>query len=96
MAGILRDGQAAGELEPWVNPLVVARRMFGYYTHTMIEWAQGELDADQFRAATQYGMSLMLLGLARGRAKRQLAERLRAVEPAVAPARRGRERRGGR
>ncbi len=92
MAGILRDGQAAGELETWVDPIVVARRMFSYYTHTMIEWAQGELDADQFRAATQYGMSLMLLGLARGRARRQLAQRLRALETAVAPARRVRAR----
>lgn len=95
MAGILRDGQAAGELEPWVNPLVMARRMFGYYTHTMIEWAQGELDADQFVAATQYGMALMLLGVARGRAKRQLAERLRHVEPAITPERPGRRRRKG-
>ena len=95
MAGILRDGQAAGELEPWVNPLVMARRMFAYYTHTMIEWAQGELDADQFVAATQYGMALMLLGVARGRAKRQLAERLRSVEGAVAPGRGGRARKGG-
>ena len=95
MAGILRDGQAAGELEPWVNPLVMARRMFAYYTHTMIEWAQGELDADQFVAATQYGMALMLLGVVRGRAKRQLAERLRSVEAAVAPGRGGRARKGG-
>jgi AcrR family transcriptional regulator len=95
MAGILRDGQAAGELEPWVNPLVMARRMFGYYTHTMIEWALGELDNDQFIAATQYGMALMLLGVARGRAKRQLTERLRRVEPALATGRGGRAHKGG-
>jgi hypothetical protein len=71
--------------------------MFGYYTHTMIEWAQGELNDDQFRAATQYGMCLMLLGLARGRAQRALARRLRAVAPAVAPANRtrARARKGG-
>jgi len=97
MAGILRDGQAAGEIEAWADPVVVSRRMFAHYTHTMIEWAQGELDAEQFRVTTEYGMSLMLLGLARGRARRQLADRLRALEPALATARRPhtRARKGG-
>jgi AcrR family transcriptional regulator len=92
MAGILRDGQAAGELEPGMDVVVVARRMFAYYIQTMIEWGQGELDANQFRAATLYGLCLMLLGLARGRAREQLAERVRSLEPAVALGNRGRRR----
>ncbi len=91
MAGILGAGQAAGDLLAWVDPVVVARRMFAHYIHAMIEWAQGDLDADGFRAATLYGMSLMLLGLARGRAVDELTRRARGLQAAAGetrPARR--------
>ncbi len=100
MAGILRDGQAAGEIEPWVDPLIHARRMFAHYQLTMIEWARGEIDADAFRAATRYGMCAMLLGVARGRAQRRLAAELRDVQTTMktGSARRAkaRTRKGGR
>jgi hypothetical protein len=54
--------------------------MFAHYLHTMIEWAQGELDAGEFRAATLLGMALMLLGVARGRAARQLERRAQELQ----------------
>jgi len=93
MAGILRDGQAAGELVAWADPVAVATRMFAHYVHAMIEWAKGEIDDEQFGAATFYGMSLMLLGLVRGRVARDLARRAQEFQPrAVArPARRVRK-----
>ena len=84
MAGILRDGQAAGELATWADPTTVASRSFAHYTHTMIQWAQGELDAEEFRAATTYGMCLMLLGLARGSIARELERRAQEVQTAMA------------
>lgn len=99
MAEVLRDGQAAGEIEPWVDPLTHARRMFAHYQLTMIEWARGEIDADAFRAATRYGMCAMLLGIARGRAQRRLATEFRKVQSTMtAGARRpkARTRKGGR
>src|SRR6185436_16159065 len=49
MAEVLRDGQAAGEIHEWIEPLVLARSMFAHYQLVMIEWARGEIDSDQFQ-----------------------------------------------
>ena len=96
MAGILRAGQAAGEIQPWVDPLTMSRRMFAHYTIAMIEWARGEIGADEFRAVTRYGMCIMLLGVARGRAQRQLTTELQTLQATLATERRprGRARKG--
>ncbi len=98
MADILRDGQKADEIEPWVDPLVLSRRMFAHYQLAMIEWARGELDAEAFRAATRFGMCVMLLGVARGRARRQLTAELRNVQSTMTSGRRpkARGRKGAR
>lgn len=80
MADVLRDGQSAGDVEPWVDPALLARRMFAHYQLAMIEWARGEIDADAFRTATRFGMCVMLLGVARGRARRQLIAEIRTVQ----------------
>jgi AcrR family transcriptional regulator len=84
MAGLLAEGQRAGEVARWADPVVVARRMFAHYLHTMIEWAKGDLDGEAFRAATLFGMSLMLLGVTRGRAARELERRARALQLGLA------------
>jgi AcrR family transcriptional regulator len=98
MAEILDAGRQAGEIEAWLEPLVLARRMFAHYQLTMIEWARGEMDADAFRAATRYGMCAMLLGVARGRARSRLAAELRKLQTTMASARRPKAsaRKGGR
>jgi AcrR family transcriptional regulator len=80
MADLLRDGQKAGDIEPWIDPLVLSRSMFAHYQLTMIEWARGEIDADAFRAATRFGMCAMLLGVARGCARRQLTAEIRNLQ----------------
>ncbi len=95
MADVLRDGQAAGDLVPWADPTVVARRMFAHYVHTMLEWGEGDLSDDEFCAATELGMSLMLLGLARGRAARLLAARAETSQALLAPRHGRRARKGG-
>ncbi len=95
MAEVLRDGQAAGDIAAWVDTTVIATRMFAHYVHAMIEWAEGELDDGEFSAATELGMALMLLGVARGRAARALAARAEASQRALAPRRRRRARKGG-
>ncbi len=92
MADVLRDGQKAGEIEAWVDPLVLSRRMFAHYQLTMIEWARGEIGADPFRAATRFGMCVMLLGVARGRARRQLTAELRDVQATMTNGRRPKTR----
>jgi hypothetical protein len=97
MADILRAGQASGEVESWIEPLVLARRMFAHYQLTMIEWARGEIDADGFRSTTWFGMCAMLLGVVRGRAPHRFADELRKVQTTLTSTRptRGRARRGG-
>ena len=99
MADLLRDGQRAGDVEPWIDPAVLSRRMFAHYSLAMIEWARGEMDADAFRAVTRFGMCAMLLGVARGRARQRLAAELRRAQSALAPAARqktrARTRKGG-
>jgi hypothetical protein len=87
MARLLAEGQQAGEVARWADPVVVARRMFAHYLHTMIEWAKGDLDGEEFRVGALFGMSLMLLGVARGRAVRELERRVRALQPALARSR---------
>ena len=94
MAGVLREGQAAGDVAAWADPATVATRMFAHYVHAMIEWAEGDLDDDELVAATELGMALMLLGLARGGAARALAARAEASQRAMTPRRRRRARKG--
>ncbi len=95
MADVLRDGQEAGEIAAWADPTAVARRMFAHYVHAVLEWAEGDLTDDEFRAATELGMALMLLGLARGRAQPLLAKRAEASQTLLVPRKRRRARKGG-
>jgi len=98
MVAILAEAQAAGDVAAWVDPAVLARRMFAHYEHTMIQWAQEELDDEGFQAATRFGMCVMLRAVAHGRAARALERRLRALQAVLRPAaarRRSRARKGG-
>ncbi|MEO6027501.1 MAG: helix-turn-helix domain-containing protein [Candidatus Binatia bacterium] len=97
MADVLRDGQKAGEVQAWVEPLILARRMFAHYQLAMIEWARGEVDTDGFRAATRFGMCAMLLGVTRGKAQRQVTQEMQAVQSTMTSGRRPktRARKGG-
>ena len=97
MAGLLRDGQKAGDIEPWVDPLVLARRMFAHYQLAMIEWARGELDTGGFRSATRFGMCAMLLGVTRGAARRQVTKEMQSLQRTMTSARsaKARARKGG-
>ena len=72
--------------------------MFAHYLFTMIEWARGELDTEGFRNATRYGMCVMLLAVARGRARRQLTGEIEKLQSTMMKAGRrpgGRTRKGG-
>ena len=95
MARLLSEGQSAGEIVPWVDPFVLARRMFAHYIYTIIEWAQEEVDADGFRSATLLGMCFMLLGVARGRTARDLERRVRELQRTASADRWGHARKGG-
>ena len=96
MAEVLRDAQAAGEIADFVDAEAVAARAYAHYVATMIQWAMGDLDDAEFRNATLLGPCLMFLGIARGRAARDLEERVRELQQAAArPQARPRRRRDG-
>jgi AcrR family transcriptional regulator len=84
MADVLRKGQAAGEIADFVDAEAVAARAYAHYIATMIQWAVGDLDDAEFRAATVLGPCLMLLGIARGAAARGLEGRVRELQKALA------------
>ena len=92
MAEVLRDGQAAGEIHEWIEPLALARSMFAHYQLVMIDWARGEIDSDQFQATTRFGMCAMLLGVARGRAQRQLQVQIESLQRTISHGRGARKR----
>jgi AcrR family transcriptional regulator len=95
MAQHITDAQARGDLVEWADPLVVARRGYAHFMQVMIQWAKGDMDAEQLRAATVYGMCLIFLGLARGAAARELERHARALQPRLAAGRKTRARKGG-
>jgi len=95
MAERLTEAQAKGEIVRWVDPVAVAGREYAHYVQAMIQWAKGDLDADEFRAVAVYGMCLLLLGIARGETARVLERRARDLQPRVGAGRPADARKGG-
>jgi AcrR family transcriptional regulator len=94
MAEALREAQAAGGIAEFVDADAVAARAYAHYVATMIQWAVGDIDDAEFRAATLLGPCLMFLGVARGRAARDLEQRVKDLQRTLArPQARERRRR---
>jgi AcrR family transcriptional regulator len=75
MSSILTAGRASGELHEWIDPERVAKLLWTTYVATMLRWAAGELTDAALPDTVVYGLSLILLGPARGPTARKL-ERL--------------------
>ena len=56
----------AGELAPWADPDVLIERMSAQLAFTSLQWAAGELGRDGLRAASIYGVCLLLAGASTG------------------------------
>jgi hypothetical protein len=82
-ADSLRTGQLEGEIHTWVDATAVASAIYEHYTRIAESWALGEIDDAGFEAATRYGLGLLLLGVARGRARAGLERRLRLLQHRV-------------
>jgi AcrR family transcriptional regulator len=80
MAANLAAGQADGELADWFDSYVLARQMFATFMTSMLGWASGDLDDDDFRNAAAFGQSLLLLGVARGECRSKLEQRIRRAQ----------------
>lgn len=75
MAAVLAEGKDSGLLVDWIDPTSLSREMWSRYVMSLGRWALGDLPPERFRDATVHGMSLTLLGVARGGAAARL-ERL--------------------
>jgi AcrR family transcriptional regulator len=80
MADNLRAGQAAGQIADWVDAELLSSQLYFQYMVTVLGWARGELDDDQFRAIAHHGLAMLLLGVARGDAQRRVERRARDLQ----------------
>lgn len=95
LAAGLAAMQREGHLQAWVSPPALAGRVAGHCVAATLAWSGGHLDDAAFAASLHYGACLMLLGAARGGARRELERRARRAQ-AGSRARRGAPRRRGR
>ena len=86
MAGVLAAGQHDGELEAWADPRALAGLLFASYVAVMLKWAAGELDDARLAPTVSYGLAAILLGVARGRARRKLERLARLNQARAVPA----------
>ncbi len=86
MTGVLTAAQAEGELADWVDAPALSAALYAQYMSSVLRWAAGELDGESFPATAQFGMCLILLGLARGEAARKLARLARESQARTKPA----------
>lgn len=63
MAELLREAQADGDIEAWVDVNKLSASMYTQYTLAMIRWAKDELDAAGMESSIRYGIGLLLLGV---------------------------------
>jgi AcrR family transcriptional regulator len=87
MTGVLMAAQADGELEPWVDPGALAATLYAMWLVTMLGWAGGEITDEALPSTATYGLSLVLLGVARGEAARNLERHIRTSQPKAGPLR---------
>lgn len=70
----------AQRLPPEIDRDELARELEIHFVGVLDLWAQEELDAEQFRAQTVYGVALMLLGLTDEPSRKVLMMRLRGLK----------------
>jgi len=72
LANALDDMQEKRQLAGWADPRPLAERLAGQISITIFAWAHHQLSDEELRGTLLYGVSLTLLGLARGRAAKDL------------------------
>jgi TetR/AcrR family fatty acid metabolism transcriptional regulator len=65
IAGVIEEGQAAGELREDLHPMTVARALWGALDGLAMTWALGSGDPVQLRRAARQAAALFLQGLRR-------------------------------
>lgn len=81
----LDEMKASGHLAPWADPGPLARSVAGQVVIVSAEWASGTLPDSRLRAAMVFGVSLVLLGVAEGKAAAALRRHAKACQAAALP-----------
>ncbi|MCG8587793.1 MAG: TetR/AcrR family transcriptional regulator [Proteobacteria bacterium] len=77
LAAALAEMQARRQLAEWIDAREVAERVVSHAVSCFLAWASGAHDPERLRATIMRGSALILLGLARGRARTALETTLR-------------------
>lgn len=89
----LVEMRAAGDLAAWADVPTLARSLTSQLQFTSVRWAGGELDAKGLCAAAVYDAGLMLLAVATGSSRAELASRVERAQDQLARLRRRRKHR---
>lgn len=77
---IIRSMIAAKELAEVVSPRVISHQIFMAFVHAVQLWSSGVTTSAQFRAQVAHSQCLLLAGVATDSFRKQLHERLRALD----------------
>ena len=83
LIGALEQMQAKRQLATWADPRALGERIASQLVITTFEWARQQLSDQGLRGAMLYGISTMLLGLARGKATAELERLVRKHQGAA-------------
>ncbi|MAE94305.1 MAG: hypothetical protein CL910_06560 [Deltaproteobacteria bacterium] len=83
LASELRAMQKQRQLEPWVSADTLAGQLTAACISSSVIWAHGGLGDAGLRASMVYAACLLLLGPARGAARKALRERAEAAQAAL-------------
>jgi AcrR family transcriptional regulator len=72
--------QAKGGLATWVEPAALAPRLAGQIANTSLQWVAGAVGDERLTATATYDVCLVLLGVARGRARAELEKQAHAAQ----------------
>ena len=72
LTGAIEEMQAKRQLVAWADPRPLAERLAGQISITTFAWACDQISDEGLRGTILYGTAVTLLGLARGRAAKDL------------------------
>lgn len=84
-----------GDLEPWVDPGILAERMLSNFFGAASEWASSVLSDAALPVATSYDASITLAGVATDKGRARFQNRARRLQKGTIESERGRLRAGG-
>jgi hypothetical protein len=83
LVGALEQMQRKRQLAAWVDPRALGERLASQISITTFEWARSQLSDEGLRGAMLYGTGVILLGLARGKARAELERLVRKHQGAA-------------